>query len=170
MCTPNRYTWYICIALMICTSLHDYLYPMTQRRSIPQTSLVINLTQTHARTHAIVKVYRGPRPCRIESRQISGLSMKHAWTCSTFHFNSLALFAFEVSHGFVVCWYIFQNPFVSYCCCFVCLSGISVECQAVWIQIMPDVLSGLIWVQIVCKCNQQTTLVSKEFMTTIQAN
>ena len=42
------------------------------------------------------------------------------------------------------------------------------ECEAVWIQIMPDVLSGLIWVQIVCKGNQQTTLVSKEFMTTIQ--
>ena len=33
---------------------------------------------------------------------------------------------------------------------------------------MPDVLSGLIWVQIVCKCNQQTTVVSKEFMTKIQ--
>ena len=48
------------------------------------------------------------------------------------------------------------------------LSGISVECQVVWIQIMPDILSGLIWVQIVCKGNQQTTLVSKEFMTTIQ--
>ena len=30
------------------------------------------------------------------------------------------------------------------------LSGISVECQAVWIQIMMDVLLGLIWVQIVC--------------------
>ena len=61
------------------------------------------------------------------------------------------------------------DQFVS-CCCFFLndLSGISVECQAVWIQIMPDVLSGLIWVQIVCKGNQQTTLVSKEFMTTIQ--
>ena len=35
---------------------------------------------------------------------------------------------------------------------------------------MPDVLSCLIWVQIVCKCNQQTTLLSKELMTTIQAN
>ena len=46
--------------------------------------------------------------------------------------------------------------------------GKSVECQAVWIQVMPDVLSGLIWVQIVCKGNQQTTLVSNEFMTTIQ--
>ena len=28
--------------------------------------------------------------------------------------------------------------------------------------------SGLIWGQIVCKGNQQTTLVSKEFMTTVQ--
>ena len=50
------------------------------------------------------------------------------------------------------------------------LSGISVECQAVWIQIMPDVLSGMIWAQIDGKGNQQTTLVSKELMTTIQAN
>ena len=48
------------------------------------------------------------------------------------------------------------------------LSGILAEFQAVWIQIMPHVLSGLIWVHIVCKGNQQTTLVSKEFMTTIQ--
>ena len=31
---------------------------------------------------------------------------------------------------------------------------------------MPNVLSVLIWVQIVCEGNQQTTLVSKEFMTT----
>ena len=65
----------------------------------------------------------------------------------------------------------FQNQFVS-CCCFFQndLSGISVECQVVWIQIMPDFLSGLIWVQIVRKGNQQTTLASNEFMTTIQAN
>ena len=48
------------------------------------------------------------------------------------------------------------------------LSVISVECQAVWIQIMPDVFSGLIWVQIVCKDYQQTTLISKEFITTIK--
>ena len=59
---PYRYTWYICIAMMIYTSLQEYLYPLIQRKSIPQTSLVI--------THAIVKVYIGPRPCLIESRQI----------------------------------------------------------------------------------------------------
>ena len=33
---------------------------------------------------------------------------------------------------------------------------------------MPHFLSDLIWVQIVCKGYQQTTLVSKEFMTTIK--
>ena len=30
-------------------------------------------------------------------------------------------------------------------------SGIPSECQTVWIQIRPDVLSGLIWFQTVCK-------------------
>ena len=35
------------------------------------------------------------------------------------------------------------------------LSGIPSECQAVWIQIRPDILSGLIWVQTVCKSYQQ---------------
>ena len=38
------------------------------------------------------------------------------------------------------------------------LSGIPSECQTVWIQIRPDILSGLIWVQTVCKGYQQMTL------------
>ena len=42
------------------------------------------------------------------------------------------------------------------------LSGIPSECQTDWIQIRPDVLSGLIWVQSVCKSYQQTTLGGKE--------
>ena len=37
------------------------------------------------------------------------------------------------------------------------------ECQTVWIQIRPDAMSGLIWVQIVCEGYQQTTVVGKEF-------
>ena len=40
--------------------------------------------------------------------------------------------------------------------------GISSECQSVWIQIRPDILSGLIWVQTDCKRYQQTALVDKE--------
>ena len=44
------------------------------------------------------------------------------------------------------------------------LSGISLECQTDWIQIRPDVVSGLIWVQSVCKGSQQTTLVRMELM------
>ena len=43
------------------------------------------------------------------------------------------------------------------------ISGIPSECQTDWIQIKPDILSGLIWVQTVCKGYQQTTLVGKEF-------
>ena len=41
------------------------------------------------------------------------------------------------------------------------LSGIPSEYQTVWIQIRPNMLSGLIWVQIVSKHYQQTTLVGK---------
>ena len=42
------------------------------------------------------------------------------------------------------------------------LSVIQSVCQTVWIQISPDILSGLIWVQTVCKGYQQTTLGVKE--------
>ena len=41
------------------------------------------------------------------------------------------------------------------------LSRIQSECRAAWIQIRPDILSGLIWVQTVCKGYQQMTLVGK---------
>ena len=35
---------------------------------------------------------------------------------------------------------------------------------------MPDVLWGLIWFQIVCKNNQQTTLVGKELTVSLRMN
>ena len=41
------------------------------------------------------------------------------------------------------------------------ISGITSECQTVWIQIRPDRMSGLIQVQTVCKGYQQTTQVGK---------
>ena len=44
------------------------------------------------------------------------------------------------------------------------LSGIPSKCQTACIQIRPDILSGLIWVQIVCKGFQQMTLAGKELM------
>ena len=56
---------------------------------------------------------------------------------------------------FVICWF-FQNQLFGKI-----LSGSPSECQTVWIQIRPDILSGLIWVQIVCKGYQQTTPVGK---------
>ena len=38
------------------------------------------------------------------------------------------------------------------------LSGIPSECQTDWIQIRPDILSDLIWIQSVCNGHQQRTL------------
>ena len=46
------------------------------------------------------------------------------------------------------------------------LLGIPSDFQTVWIQIRPDIrsglMSGLIWVQTLCKCYQQTTKAHKE--------
>ena len=39
-----------------------------------------------------------------------------------------------------------------------------IQCQTVWIQIRPDILSGLIWVQTVCKSCHQKTLAGKELI------
>ena len=64
------------------------------------------------------------------------------------------------------CWVIFQNLLSSavFCVFFFkimffekILSGLPLQCQTVWIQIRPDKMSGLIWVQTVCKGYQQTT-------------
>ena len=44
------------------------------------------------------------------------------------------------------------------------LSGIPSVCQRVSIQIRPDNLSGLVWIQTVCKGYQQTSPVDKELV------
>ena len=43
------------------------------------------------------------------------------------------------------------------------LSEIPSECQSVWNQIRFNILSGLIWVQTVCKSYQEMALVGKDF-------
>ena len=40
-------------------------------------------------------------------------------------------------------------------------------CQITWIQISPDFLSSQIWVQTVCKSDQQTTLGDEELTLTL---
>ena len=51
------------------------------------------------------------------------------------------------------------------------LSEILSECQTVWIQIRPDILSGLIWVQIVCNGYKQRTQRVKSYsLTSLQCN
>ena len=49
------------------------------------------------------------------------------------------------------------------------LSGIPSECQTDWIQIRPDILSGLMWVQSVCKGHQQKTLGGNELCGVVNA-
>ena len=48
------------------------------------------------------------------------------------------------------------------------LSGLQLKRQRVWTQIRPDILSGLIWVQTVCKSYQQTTPEGKELNQHVQ--
>ena len=61
---------------------------------------------------------------------------------------------------FFVVWYFFQNQLF-----WKISSGLPSECQTDWIQIRPDVLLGLIWVQTVCKSYQQTTQGDEELKT-----
>ena len=70
--------------------------------------------------------------------------------------NSNYLFAYWV-HAFLSSAEFFQNQLFRKI-----LSGIPSECQTAWIQIRPDILSDLIWVQNVCKSYQQTITVGKE--------
>ena len=69
------------------------------------------------------------------------------------HFNSMPTGV--IFHAFMLSADFFQINFS-----FKILSGIPSECQIVLIQIRPDILLGLIWVQTVCKCYQQMTLVA----------
>ena len=55
-----------------------------------------------------------------------------------------------ILHGFSVSADIFQNYHFRKV-----LSDIPSECQTVWVQIRPDKMLDLIWVQIVCKGDQQ---------------
>ena len=70
----------------------------------------------------------------------------------------------SLSCFFVVCWF-FQNQLFQKV-----TSGLPSECQTVWTQIRPDILSGLIWVQTVCKGYQQTTQVGKELKEKLKEN
>ena len=94
--------------------------------------------------------------------------MKHACTCRHLPFQFIDSFYLQGN----LKWFCRLLIFLFLVVVLKSLSGISLECQAVWINFMPDVLSGLIWVHIVCKGDQQMTLyiVSKKFMTTIQEN
>ena len=96
--------------------------------------------------------------------------MKHACTCSTFHFNSSTLFAYKV-----IC-HVLSSADIFFKISLLLLFflkkyfGNIIRVSSILDPDHADVLSGLIWFQIVCKSYQQTTLVGKEFKTTFQEN
>ena len=76
-----------------------------------------------------------------------------------FTLNSLPAQCWVIFHSFLLSADFFQNQLF-----WKNLSGIPSECQTVWIQIRPDILSVLVWVQIVCKGFQQTILGGKDLI------
>ena len=76
--------------------------------------------------------------------------MKPACTCSTFHFNSSTIFAYEViGHGLSSADIFFFKIIFLLLFFLKMFSVISVECQAVWIQIMP------VWSDLGLNCLQR---------------
>ena len=75
--------------------------------------------------------------------------------CSKDFFLTSWLLSLFTYMFFVVCWFSSKSTFSKI------KSGIPSEYQTVWTPIKPDVLSGLIWVQLFASY-QQTTLVGKE--------
>ena len=96
---------------------------------------------------------------RLEASQPNGdlelLKLFNSLTQNTANWQPyLWLLAYWVIfHAFLLSADLFQNQFFRKI-----LSGIPSECQTVWIQIRPDIVSGLLCVQTVCKGFQQMTL------------
>ena len=69
--------------------------------------------------------------------------------CEKVYFDQLLIFQYCFYYSFTL----------YYCAIFNSLNAESFSipsgCQTVWIQIRPDILSGLIWVQTVCKVYKQ---------------
>ena len=76
------------------------------------------------------------------------------WQKAEYHLSLCPLGKF--SGFFVICWFSQNQLFQKI------ISGIPSEYQTDWIQIRPEILSGLIWGQTVCKSYQQRTLGDKE--------
>ena len=83
-------------------------------------------------------------------------TLKHRITIMS-PFNSLSPQSWEIFHDFLSSTDFFQNQLFRKI-----ISGLPSECKTIWIQIRPDVLLSLIWIQTVCIGYQQTTLLRRE--------
>ena len=72
---------------------------------------------------------------------------KFVFCCSRdCHFKGKLFACWVILHAFCCLLIFFQNQ-----CFLKFISGLTLECQTVWIQIRPDKMSGLTWFQTVCK-------------------
>ena len=97
--------------------------------------------------------------CRLQtSKPKSPLYInERPWNWITYMYISDRVFIahkWQIMHAFLSSIFFFKTTLN--------FSGILSKCQTVWIQIKPDILSCLIWVQLICKGYQRPTLVSRQ--------
>ena len=116
-------------------------------------------TQRHLKVDADAILFREILPNGLVFKQLPGDSANEENMCDPYNLNPLPTGKFCV---FFCCLLRFfsKSTFLKNSC------KIPSECQTVWVQIRPDVLSGLIWVQIVFKWYQQMALVDKKLIST----
>ena len=97
--------------------------------------------------------------CRVATNISHWLKVHSRWFKNYIFVKKRILISFCI---FQYCFY--YSSTLYFCAIFYSLHAgsfsIPSECQTVWIQVRPDILSGLIWVQTVCKGYQQMTKVA----------
>ena len=96
--------------------------------------------------------------CRVATNKSHWLKVQFRWFKNYIYVKKCIL-------SFWIFQYCLYYSFTYYYCAIFCslvavFFSIPSGCQIIWIQIKPDILSGLIWVQTVCKGYQQKTKVT----------
>ena len=136
-------------ARIVCSIPGDVKFPV-QDNSYGKISQFIGSSCKICTTRSMLTPFMGPEIIRNESLRL-------------FWFLILNPFAYWVILHVLCCLLTFFSKLTSFRKSYQSFKqfGSRSECQIVWIQIRPDILSGLIWVQIVCKGYQQTTIVGR---------
>ena len=121
-------------------------------------SISLNMFWAIKRTVSKRRFFWIPITCVFVDRKENCLELP---ACRVYHSLADKVKSWRIFHAFLSSADFFQNHLFRKI-----ILGIPSECQTVWIQIRPDILSGLIWVQTVCKCfsSQRTKLDATNIM------